>query len=394
MKSLLIREKYRSLVNDIDFDQLELELKKPNIFQILNISRAEIRHSSFLAWILDPNGTHSFGPVFLKKFLRDISASEVITDLDEIDIEDLNYNNVEIRREWKNIDLLILFDTHVICIENKVYSQDHSNQLERYRNIINSGFKSRKKAFVYLTPQGEPPTTESETAHYALYSYEQIVEQAERIMAIHGSSLNHGVHQYLYDYISILKRELMKNDDLNELASKLYKNHKEVIDFIFENKSDISSELQPIFSSRIASSGWVLGSKNKGYARFSTQPLAELIPNKGRGWPNKECFLFEFDYLWSKKKAVFKTVISDCDPEIQNVLNKIMETVPGSKKPRGKKWLVHFQHSWDFDTEEMTSVDEDDVNTILDKEWSVITEIVKKVESAMLEHKDEIYKIK
>ena len=46
-----IREKYRHLLNDLDFDKIELQLKTPNIFQILNISRAEIRHSNFLLLI-------------------------------------------------------------------------------------------------------------------------------------------------------------------------------------------------------------------------------------------------------------------------------------------------------------------------------------------------------
>lgn len=60
-----IREKYKRLLNDLDFDRLDLELRTPNIFQILNIARAEIRHSNFLAWLLDPNGTHGLGRLFL-----------------------------------------------------------------------------------------------------------------------------------------------------------------------------------------------------------------------------------------------------------------------------------------------------------------------------------------
>src|SRR4051794_5041144 len=102
-----VREKYRELLNDINFDKMGLLLKTPNIFQILNISRTEIRHSNFLAWLLDPNGTHGLGRLFLIKFLRDIAASERASEIDELEIEDLNFNSVELRREWRNIDLLI-----------------------------------------------------------------------------------------------------------------------------------------------------------------------------------------------------------------------------------------------------------------------------------------------
>jgi len=388
-----IREKYRHLLNDLDFDKIELQLKTPNIFQILNISRAEIRHSNFLAWLLDPNGTHGLGKLFLTKFLRDIATSEIASDLDEFEIEELNFNNVELRREWKNIDLLIVFDTIVICIENKIDSQDHSNQLAKYRTIVNDTFIKHKKVFVYLTPTGETPLAPKEREFYAPYSYEEIIEQADRVLQTPGKSLNVGVHQYISDYLTTIKRELMKNDELNELAVKIYKNHRELLDFVFENKSDIALELYPVFVDKITQSDWVMGSKHKGYARFLTKTLNDIIPKKGQGWPLKENFLFEIDFIWSKKKAVFKTVISPGDSEIQNLFCKAFENIPGHKKPSGKKWLVHFQHAWKFETDEMTEVDEAEVKKILDAEWATITEIVNKVETELLKYSDELKRL-
>ena len=392
MKETEIREKYRTLLNDLDFDKIELELRTPNIFQILNISRTEIRHSNFLSWLLDPNGTHGLGKLFLTKFLRELATSEIATDLDEFEIEELNFNNVELRREWRNIDLLIIFDTLVVCIENKVDSQDHSNQLSKYRAIVDETFKKHKKVFVYLTPTGEQPTVIKERQFYAPYSYENIIDQADRVLQIHGNSLNSGVYQYISDYLTTLKRELMKNDTLNELAVKIYKNHRELFDFVFENKSDIATELYPIFVNKIQKSGWVVGSKNKGYARFLTKTLDPIIPRKGQGWPMKECFLFEIDFLWYKKRPVFKTVISPSDTEIQDIFCKAMENISGHKKPSGKKWLVHFQHSWKFETEDMTEVDEGDIMKILDAEWTTISDIVNKVETELLKHKEELDK--
>lgn len=388
-----IREKYRGLLNDLDFDKIDLQLKTPNIFQILNISRAEIRHSNFLAWLLDPNGTHGLGKLFLAKFLRDIAASEIASDLDEFKIEELNFNNVELRREWKNIDLLIVFDTIVICIENKIDSQDHSNQLTKYRTIVNDTFKNHKKVFVYLTPTGETPLAQKEREFYAPYSYEEIIEQATRVLQIHGKSLHVGVHQYISDYLTTIKREIMKSDELNELAVKIYKNHRELLDFVFENKYDIASELYPVFVDKITQSDWIIASKHKGYVRFLTKKLNDIIPKKGHGWPLKENFLFEIDFIWYKKKAVFKTVISPGDSAIQNIFCKAFENIPGHRKPRGKKWLVHFQHSWRFETDEMTEVDEADVKKIIDAEWEAITEIVTKVETELLKYSDELKRL-
>jgi len=390
MTEIEIREKYRELLNDIDFDKLELGLKTPNIFQILSVSRTEIRHSNFLGWLLDPNGNHGLGRLFLTKFLRGVATSEVAIELDEFDIDLLNFNNVEIRREWKNIDLLLVFDTLVICIENKIDSKDHSNQLAKYRKTINDSFENKNKIFVYLTPTGEQPTAKSEIEHYALYSYQEIIEQFDRILKIHGKSLNSGVNQYISDYLTTIKRELMKNDELNELADKIYKNHRELIDFVFEHKSDAASELYPVFVNKITDSGWVMGSKNKGYARFLTTKLKDIVPNKGQGWPLKENFLFEIDFFWSKNKAVFKTVVSPGDLELQNIFRKALENVEGYKKPRGNKWLVNFQHSWKFDTEDLIGVSENEIKNILDAEWDIITEIVNKVEVELLKYSSEL----
>ena len=43
-----------------------------------------------------------------------------------------------VMREWKNIDILLTSSDEktVIAIENKVGSHEHSNQLNRYREIL------------------------------------------------------------------------------------------------------------------------------------------------------------------------------------------------------------------------------------------------------------------
>ena len=53
-----LKSRYDSLLKDEDFDKLDLGLKNPNIFQILRITKNEIRHSNFLSWLLDPNQSH------------------------------------------------------------------------------------------------------------------------------------------------------------------------------------------------------------------------------------------------------------------------------------------------------------------------------------------------
>ena len=152
----LLKKHYDSLLKDEDFDKLDLGLKNPNIFQILRITNNEIRHSNFLSWLLDPNQSHKLGDIFLKRFLREVFSSEKFGEIDQSDVEGLDLTKVEIQREWKNIDILIKLNDVVVCIENKVLSKEHSNQLMRYREIIESQFPNHKKTYVFLTPTQAP----------------------------------------------------------------------------------------------------------------------------------------------------------------------------------------------------------------------------------------------
>lgn len=391
-----IRELYRDLLSNVDFEKLELELKTPNIFKILNISRNELRHSNFLAWLLDPNGNHGLGKLFLLKFIRDIATSEIADEIDELDISNLNFDNVEIRREWKNIDLLIVFDKVVICIENKVDSKDHSNQLAKYQKIISDNFEHKKKVFVYLTPFGDAPISKFGQDNYALYSYQAIIEHLDKILDIYGKSLNPNVFQYIKDYSLNLKRELMQNDALNELAGKIYKNHKELLDFIIDNKPDLASDLYQVFEKWVVKKGLIVGSKNKGCIKFLTPALNECIPRKGKGWPLKECFLFELDFYWNKKgKAVFKSIVAPSTVEIHSILNEAISQAEGARKPYGEKWLVHYQIDWKFSHERFVDeIEESVIFEILDNEWERISDIVYKVETEILKHKETLLELK
>lgn len=387
----VVREKWRKLRNDIDFDRIELSLNAPNIFNILGVSRTEIRHSNFLAWILDPNGSHGLGRLFISRFMREVAQNDIATDVDELEIDEFDFSNVEIRREWKNIDLLLIFKDLVVCIENKVDSQEHSNQLSRYKRIVEQNFPDQRKVFVYLTPFGDDPVGKLDKEFYVPHSYANIAEHAQRILSIHGDGMNQNVKQYIEDYIAILRRELMKNDSLNEMAAKLYKNHKEIFDFVFENKSDLASEISPIIEDLVKASGWIIGSKHKGYVRFLTPKLHDAIPRTSV-YPQKESFIFEIDFYWLKKKAVFKTIIAPGNEEVRSILRETLERVEGSDKPRGNQWLVHFIYSWPFDKESLTDSSPEQVKKAIEVGWEEISKIVERVEKNLLNKQEELSK--
>lgn len=390
-----LKYQYDKLLKDEDFDKLDLGLKNPNIFQILRITKNEIRHSNFLSWLLDPNQSHKLGDIFLKRFLREVFSSDKFGDIDQVDVEGMDLSRVEIQREWKNIDILIKLDTVVVCVENKVLSREHSDQLKRYKEIIEDQFPDHHQTFVFLTPDGN--ISEDESDIYEPISYDFIVESLDRIITVYGESMNEQVKNYIKDYITIIKRELMGTDKLTELSKKIYQNHKELFDFIIDHKPDMLDDVRSIIDRQVLKRGWVLGSQNKTRLRFTTPVILEMtyINTNSNGWSNRESFLIEFVLNPSKNRMNFKTIVSPSDPQYNTSrLSEMLMEIEGFKSPSGKKWLVNYQKLVKFPFSIVDDLTEEEIEKEFNKILDQFSPIVQQVEDKFLEHKEEIIKMK
>ena len=391
-----LKKEYDFLLKNEDFDKLDLGLKNPNIFQILKISKNEIRHSNFLSWLLDPEGSHKLGDIFLKRFLREVFSSDKFFDIDQVDVEGMDLSKVEVLREWKNIDVLIILSDVVVCIENKVYSKEHSNQLKRYKEIIENQFPKHKKTYVYLNPDGD--SSESETEQFQPISYDFIVESLERIVSVFGESMNPNVKNYIKDYTTTIKREIMGTDQLTELSKKIYQNHKELFDFIFEHKPDTVDNLSLIMKDELNKRGWLFGSENKYYIRFLTEPIKDLIyynTDTKNSWNKRESFLFVIKIQPSINRLMFKTVISPSDSKY-NVerLQDILLEIDGFRKPYGQKWLVNYDKKEKFIYDDVETNSEEELRKSINDFYDKITPIINKVENKLVENSNELMKMK
>ena len=106
-EQLRILDKF--LVDNPELEELSSKLSIFNILGVLRIEQAEIRHSNVLAWLLDPQGSHGLGQAFIRRILSTIllenESSEI--KLTPAQVELMNLVDVEVFREWRNIDILI-----------------------------------------------------------------------------------------------------------------------------------------------------------------------------------------------------------------------------------------------------------------------------------------------
>ena len=128
------------VVDNPDLERLEALLDQFNIFEAIGAVWQELRHSDFLAFLLDPQQNHGLGDTFLKRLFQKVLVS---TESDRmpitpIDLDVWSLDEVFVRREWQNIDILLEDESHklAIIIENKIGSSEHSDQLRRYYQYV------------------------------------------------------------------------------------------------------------------------------------------------------------------------------------------------------------------------------------------------------------------
>jgi hypothetical protein len=385
------KEQLSHLVKDPELEKLELELKKPNFFNVLRVHDKEIRHSNFLGWLLNPNQGHNLSDLFLKWFLRDVFSDDKIGWADEFSVEREigNIKEINVWREWKNIDIMIVAPKWVISIENKYESREHDEQLKRNQETIKKEFKDKKHGYVYLTALGQTPENVEDQETFVYITYEHIAKNVETILSVYGASLSDKVRYYIEDYLAILKRDIMKNDNTIELAQRLYWNHREAMDFIIDNKPDRLSEIAPIIEEEIRKKGYVLGTCNRGFARFLTPKLEGILPKTGNWWKNKESFLFELIYYYPGKTSL-TTTISPGDEKIKQLLSDAISKVNGARKPRGKDWLVHLQMTTKIGLTGDAYKDENKLRIEIKEFLTKNETMIREVESEILKNKDKI----
>jgi len=140
-----------------DFKQLQNKQKQRglnnyNLLTAVLKPTDEVRlHSRMIYSLLNPNGKHFQGSLFLEKFLKVLNLEGF----------DLNLGDCLVYKEYENIDLYMTDGTKHIILENKVYAGDQEKQIERYLELIKKENKEANATdilVVYLTLDRKKPS--------------------------------------------------------------------------------------------------------------------------------------------------------------------------------------------------------------------------------------------
>jgi hypothetical protein len=152
-----------------------------NVFSLLGVEADEVRHSRFLAWLLDAGADHGQGSIFLEAFSASCG----------LNIAPAALNRYHVRTEFSGtesiIDVMVCRKGEfLIYLENKVLAQESPEQIDReFRDMCRIGSSLRvpegRRYAIFLTLDGRHPTS-GDAAHWTAVSYKRIAERFEKLL--------------------------------------------------------------------------------------------------------------------------------------------------------------------------------------------------------------------
>lgn len=294
--------------------ELEEHLGRFNVFDALRATRAELHHSNFLSWLLDPSASHGQGDLFLKAILMDLfkqaRAAGAAVPLTAVDLDSADLSDADVRREHRRIDVLVICKEHgfVLAIENKVDASEHSDQLQRYRRIIESELTGLRPLLVYLTAGGDEPTDEA----WNIYTHRDLHRVLTRVRRTARGSLGGDVGVFLDHYLNLVENQFMDNEAIEALCHKIYRNHRRAIDLIIEKvQPGTPSLLGPVAESidQMEGGPWYFRRRTTSELLFLPKPWLEALPPIASDSEDPRAWLAFNIYISADNRAVRVTLL-------------------------------------------------------------------------------------
>ena len=331
-----------------------------------------------LGWLLNPNENHGLGDAFLKGILQCLVENDSNGRYDVFHVLLMDLYSFSVMREWKNIDILLTSSDEktVIAIENKVGSHEHSNQLNRYREILEKEYAGYNRLYVFLTPDGESP---SDVENWDVLTYNNVVETLERVKE-HKKVLP-DVDLMIKNYIDIVRRDIVEDQQLIDVCNKIYNKHKKALDLIFEYRTDGKTQVSDAIIDTLrnmAEEGLIIYEEGCGYS-FRTQAMDQLLPfleEPISSWGGCSVYWYWLDLQeHNRLRGIFELGGMNVPKRTMNKMQKITDVL----KPNDKR-KADFTYKRIFTTKWYDVSDAEDIEATVEKAVRLAVEDILEME--------------
>ena len=306
-------------------------------------------HSRILNWLLDPSSRHRQSGCFTAALLNATKAPPQLLAAD--------WNVAQILQEWENevdghkgyLDILILNQEYqsLIAIENKTFSQEHSNQLTRYRLALENVYPDYARHHVFLSPSGVSPYRKRDRKYWRPASYSVIHDAIRQVLETGVADPD--ANALLQIYATTIRRNVMPDTSLKQQARRIYLEHREAIDLIFANKPNWVNETKNMLKEAVVKhSFWKLGREDSHFVRFRAADWEEFPSSwTGTGWAPRSNALLLFQIRFYNERPYLDLGLSPTDPinaEIRSALFDAVRQNPAVFKLKNKSliegWMI------------------------------------------------------
>jgi len=283
--------------------------------------RQELRHSDFLAFLLNPQQNHGLGDTFLKMLLQQVllASRGVQMPINLIDLDVWSLEDTTVLREWHSIDLLLLNETNkvAVIIENKIDSGEHDDQLDRYYLTVKEHYPDWKIIPLFLTPEGYPPSYDE----YLPVGYTTVAELVANISNRRSFTLGTDIKTLLDHYASMLRRHIVSESEITALCRKIYKKHQRALDLIFESRPNYQDQVLNIIEGFVNEEDSLVADKR-------TSNMVAFAPKDWDAVVGKNPAPVPYNWSLENRRIMFWVMRSDNPPRI------VLEIQPGSADVR------------------------------------------------------------
>lgn len=289
--------------NEIDLEKFQLRLEdkdvkkslapKFNVFDVLKIKSNEVLNSNVLAWLLNPKETHGLEDSFLKKFFKKIIIKNE-------SLKSNLFDDVQVYTEFNFIDIMVISHSNrfILIIENKIYTDEHDDQLSKYYDYIKSlKFENYKVYPFFLTLDRHEPEKEEDKINWKAISHSEILEITESAIE-QKEDIEDDVRYFLEDYMKTLGELTMQEDENKQLCDDLYAQYHKEIEYILKNSSKPVDYLQKeLEKNEMFKQVSVKNYGNHDILRFVTDDMLKIWGERDNGktntWNTMQDFMVE-----------------------------------------------------------------------------------------------------
>jgi len=232
-----IRNEIIKFKNDAVSQRLSTYYNTKSYSEILGVSRKELSHSNFIAWLLNSQESHNLASYPIKKFLEILVISSMADQfqkhkelfdsiiIGDVSIDNLNVVTEKAIRNIGRVDIYIEADIAYsgkqqklrLIIENKVATREHSEQTVKYYQYYEGlEDQSWKNLYVFLTPLSgidlsDLSEPECSCKEYIQTNYQNLVDYL--LEPILNKEISSRTENIIKEYLQALSQPTQNEDD-------------------------------------------------------------------------------------------------------------------------------------------------------------------------------------